>query len=267
MDRIVAVAACDFRRRGARGARTLPVVDADFRAGIARADSERRVPCVAYRKYEAGLDFVVAPRDPACFGNRVCLYSAARARHSRGAARGECAVAGDGAGAGRGSPGRDADPRAIPARARDRLPDDGKTGIARDRAVYPARRDRDWAIVRRFVVDVAAESLLNRDSTGSTADERPAPCPRSGEVEEQDFGLVDTAQFERLLTGDGGAVAGFELLAIERDRAAGHLNIGVPGGPEFVLHDFARCQDGGIQFVVLADFHGAVAAVGRGNQE
>ena len=133
MDRIVAVAACDFRGRGARGARTLPVVDADFRAGLARADSERRVPCVAYRKHEAGLDFVVAPRDPACFGNRVCLYSAARAKHSRGAARGECAVAGDGAGAGRGSPGRDADPRAIPARARDRLPDDGETGSARGR--------------------------------------------------------------------------------------------------------------------------------------
>src|SRR5262249_7161139 len=58
----------------------------------------------------------------------------------------------------------------------------------------------------------------------------------------------------------------FELLAIERDRAAGHLNIGVPVGPEFVLDDFARCQDRGIQFIVLADFHGAVAAIGRGNQ-
>src|SRR6516162_10293505 len=175
MDRIVAVAACDFRRRGARGARTLPVVDADFRAGLARADSERRVPCVAYRKHEAGLDFVVAPRDPASFGNRDCLYSAAGAKHSRGAARGDRAVAGDGAQAGRGSPGRDADPRAIPARARDRLPDDGETGIARDRAVYPARRDRDWAIVRRCVVDAAAESLLNRDSMGATADGAARP--------------------------------------------------------------------------------------------
>src|SRR5215469_10305104 len=175
MDRIVAVAACDFRGRGARGARTLPVVDADFRAGLARADSERRVPCFAYRKHEAGLDFGVAPRDPACFGDRVCLYSAARAKHSRGAARGECAVAGDGPGAGRGSPGRDADPRAIPARARDRLPDDGETGIARDRAVYPPRRDRDWALVRRFVVDGAAESLLNRDPMGSTADGAARP--------------------------------------------------------------------------------------------
>src|SRR5215469_12920218 len=175
MDRVVAVAACDFRGRGARGARTLPVVDAYFRAGLARADSERRVPCVAYRKHEAGLDFVVAPRDPASFGNRVCLYSAARAKHSRVAAGGECAVAGDGAQAGRGSPGRDADPRAIPARARNRLPDDGETGIARDRTVYPARRDRDWAIVRRFVVDAAAESLLNRDSMGSTADGAARP--------------------------------------------------------------------------------------------
>src|SRR5215472_16446146 len=95
---------------------------------------------------------------------------------------------------------------------------------------------------------------------------RPAGDGLSGEVEEKDFGLVDTAQFERLLTGDSGAVAGFELLAIERDRAAGHLDIGVPVGPEFVLDDFARSEDGGIQFVVLADFHGAVAAVGRGNQ-
>src|SRR5215470_6121895 len=100
MDRIVAAAARDFRGRGARGVGTLPVVDADFRAGLARADSERRVPCVAYRTHEAGLDFGVAPRDPACFGNRVCLYSTARANDSRRAARGECAVAGDSAGAG-----------------------------------------------------------------------------------------------------------------------------------------------------------------------
>ena len=69
-----------------------------------------------------------------------------------------------------------------------------------------------------------------------------------------------------MLTGDCGAVAGFELLAIERDRTAGHLNIGVPVGPEFVLDDFARSEDGGIQFVVLADLHGTFAAVGRGQQ-
>jgi hypothetical protein len=39
----------------------------------------------------------------------------------------------------------------------------------------------------------------------------------SGEVEEKDFGLVHAPQLESFFGGDCSAVAGFELLAVERD--------------------------------------------------
>jgi hypothetical protein len=39
----------------------------------------------------------------------------------------------------------------------------------------------------------------------------------SGEIEEKDFGLVHALQLESFFGGDCGAIAGFELLAVECD--------------------------------------------------
>src|SRR6516165_3845843 len=163
MDGVVAAATRNFDGAGADGAWTLQAFDADLGAGLAAADTERRVPSVDHGCHEAGVDFGDAARDCGCARNGVRLYPAARADDSRGASRGERGTAGNGAGTGEGSDGRNSDSGAVRARAGDRLPDDRETAVARDVIVYPARRNPDWVALRCGGLDVAAGRVEELD--------------------------------------------------------------------------------------------------------
>src|ERR1700740_1632354 len=156
MDRIVAAAPLDVRGAGARVVAPLRVLAADFRSRLAGADCERWIPRFRYGRDEARVDFGVAAGDRGCAGNWVRLYSAESANDPRGAARGKRGAAGNGAGASPGPDGGDARSRAVCAGARDRLPDDGETAVARDRVVYPAGRDCHRVAVCGVCLDVAA---------------------------------------------------------------------------------------------------------------
>src|SRR5580692_6644452 len=97
----------------------------------------------------------------------------------------------------------------------------------------------------------------------SEADE---PCGCLGQVEEEDFGVFDAGEFYFLLSGDGRTVAGFELRAVEGDAAAHDLNVSVALGLQRVLHCVVGAEYRGVEFVVLADFHRAIATIRRNQQ-
>ncbi len=63
------------------------------------------------------------------------------------------------------------------------------------------------------------------------------------QVEEQNFGVVHSSQFERFLGGDRSAVARFQLLAVQLDAAARDLHVSVTIGLQLVLDRFARRRE------------------------
>src|SRR6516165_4904420 len=86
------------------------------------------------------------------------------------------------------------------------------------------------------------------------------------QVEDQYFRVVYARELQRLLRGDCCTIAGVERLAVQRDAAARDLHVRVATGLQRVLDGFTGRENRGVEFVVLANLHRTIAAVGRNDE-
>src|ERR1700682_962605 len=82
---------------------------------------------------------------------------------------------------------------------------------------------------------------------------------RLRQIEQQHLGAVDTLQRQRPLIADGGAVAGGEPLAVQIDRAPGHLDPGMPPGLELMRDALSLAEHRSVNGGVLVHLHRSFA--------
>src|SRR5919108_845011 len=87
-----------------------------------------------------------------------------------------------------------------------------------------------------------------------------------GEIEEQGFGRLGGFDLETALVLDGGAIALFEALAVDEQRAARDLEPGDTPRLERMLDALAACQRRRVDGGVLVDRDRAIATVRRGDE-